>query len=660
MAERARAKGLVVRALGALVERDDAAGRLTQAAYWAQRASALAPDDERVRRLVEIGDAAPSPVPDAPAPSSPTATRRTGGWRWGTISIALIAIVLLAIVLRRAPHATPSTQHARVLVAVFENRTGDAGLDVLGRMTEDWITQGIVRGHLADVVDPRALYVRERASSVAPDAVALATRTGATTVVTGSYFRERDTLFFQAAVMDMHSERIVRVVGPILASVRTPVAALDELRSRVMSALATQVDARATQDLSSGEVPPFDAYRDYVDAWDAYWHGEWNRSIMLFLRAARADTAFTQAVLGAASAAANTGDCPLVDSITHALGGGSRPLERVDRVSLQIADARCHGRNDEMLRLALERADLTPGNASNQMAAAAAALWANRPARVLDLLARVNPTVDLGWTTDTTHVAYWSDVTEALHLLGRHEDELTAAARLSRSAPLDRVWLEGRALAALSRPSAVLALLDSALAFPVETAGDLGLAPYTNGRAEYTVTPAWVAEWIARELAFHGDTATARQAAQRALAWSRSRPAQERATYEERLVTAWALETVGSYADAARLTRQLVVEDTANVDFRGELAGLAAEQGDTALADSLDRWLAGQSVERVAWTASVYRARIAALLGRDDDAVARVRDAMDEGAWPYWFHQEPELARLSPRHDLATLLAPKE
>ena len=66
--------------------------------------------------------------------------------------------------------------------------------------------------------------------------------------------------------------------------------------------------------------------------------------------------------------------------------------------------------------------------------------------------------------------------------------------------------------------------------------------------------------------------------------------------------------------------------------------------GDTALADSLDRWLAAQPVARVSWTASIYRARVAALLGRRDDAVARTREAFDEGAWPRWLHQEPELA----------------
>jgi TolB-like protein len=525
-------------------------------------------------------------------------------------------------------------------------------------MTQDWLAQGILRTQLVDVVDPRAVFVQGQAD-VPVDPVTLAHRTGAAMVISGSYYRTGDTLFVQAALTDARTGRIVRVVGPILSSIRAPVAALDELRSRVMTALAATVDVHALQDFGGDELPPFDAYRDYVDGWDAFWHGDNPRAKALFLRAAHRDTAFTASALSAASAGANSNDCMLVDSIAHALEARSPPIDRMDRLSLQIADARCRGRNDEMLRLALEQADLEPHSSTAQMPAAAAALWANRPKRTLEVLARVNPAVDLAWNTDTTHFAYWGDLTEALHLLGRHREELAATDHMSPGAPLNRVWLRGCALAALSRPTAALALLDSALVLPVETTSDLGLAPYTDGRPQYTVTPAWVASWISRELAVHGDTVAAHQAAARAVAWYRSRPVEERSTPEERLVAAWSLEMLGEYAEAEEIARRLVAEDSTNVDFRGELAGLAAERGDTALADSLDRWLAAQPVARVSWTASVYRARVAALLGRDDDAVARTRDAFDEGAWPRWIHQEPELTRLQARRDFVALTAPR-
>lgn len=589
--------------------------------------------------------------------TAPVSRRRHAAIWLGVVATAS-AIGMFAVRSMRAARSHGEAQ-SRVLITVFDNRTGDTELSPLGRMTQDWITEGVLQSHLAQVVDPRAVFVQGRSGAAGADPIAMARRTGAETVVSGNYYRSGDTLLFQASVVDVRAGRIVRAVGPVVSSVHTPVAALDELRSRVLSAIASAVDARATQDLVQSELPPFDAYRDYVDAWDAFWHGDNPRAQALFLRAASRDAAFTAAPIAAAMVAANSNDCPLVDSLSRALDSRSRTLAHRDRLSLQIDDARCRGRNDEMLRLTLERADLEPGNSAAQMSAAAAALWANRPRRALQLLGRVDPATDLGWSTDTTHRTYWGEVAGALHMLGRHREELAAADRLPPGAPLDRVWMRGSALAALARPAAVLALIDSSLSLPVETATDIGLAPYTDGRPQYTVTPAWIANWISRELAFHGDIVAARQAAMRAVAWYRSRPAEERSTPEERLVASWSLEMAGGYSDAERIARQLVADDSTNVDFRGELAGLAVERGEFELADSLDRWLAAQPVARVSWSASVYRARIAALQGRPDDAVARVRDALDEGAWPAWFHEEPSLASLQTRPDFAALLTPR-
>lgn len=182
------------------------------------------------------------------------------------------------------------------------------------------------------------------------------------------------------------------------------------------------------------------------------------------------------------------------------------------------------------------------------------------------------------------------------------------------------------------------------LTLPVETAINIGLAPYTNGRPQYSATPAWVAVYVARELAVHGNTAAARQAATRALGWYRARSTAERSTFEERLVAAMSLDMIGANTEADSDLRTLMHGDTANVDYRGLLGSLAAERGDTALADSIDGWLARQTGDQVSWTASYYRARNDALLGHRSDAIARLRDAVDAGAWPMYLHADPALA----------------
>ena len=570
--------------------------------------------------------------------------RRVVQWALALGATAIVAALAgRTLTARSHSHVT---QRTRVLVNAFENRTNDSRFESLGRMAEDWLAQGLVRTQLVDVVDARAAFVQGHAGNGASiDPLITARRTGASLLVSGNFYRAGDTILFQAQVVDVLTGKIVRAVGPIFTTQREPLAALDDLRSRVMSALASVVNVQAPEILEDrGDVPPFEAYQAYIDASDAYAHGDNRRAERLFLNAAHLDSGFTAAAVAAAGVAANTGHCSLVDSIARTLDAVSPPLDRIEHLSTQIELAHCHGRHDEALRLTLERAELEPRTSSFRLSAASAALWADRPDRALNLLRQIDPRSDLSWSGDSTHFAYWSDYTEALHLLGRHDEELAIADHITPGAPLIRAWLRGRALAALPRPAEVLALIDTALTLPVETANDIGLAPYTNGRPQYSATPAWVAVYVARELAVHGNAAAARQVAVRALGWYHARSADERSTFEERLVAAMSLDMIGANAEAERDLRTLLHEDTANVDYKGLIGSVAAERGDTALADSIDSWLSRRTGDQVSWTASYYRARNDALLGRRSDAVARLHDAIDQGAWPMYLHEDPALS----------------
>jgi DNA-binding SARP family transcriptional activator/TolB-like protein len=621
------------------------------------------PIESSARRdaLPDDGFVAPRHSPaDNVASETPIPTRKRRNSAVARSLAAFTAAVIIALLAWRAhrPPQLATTVRHRVLVSVFDNRTGDARFQSLGRMAEDWLTQGVLNTNVVDVVDPRVVFVQGQVPSSAGDPIAMARKTGANIAVSGSYYLTRDSLIFEAAVIDVQSGQILRAIGPIQASAAAPMPALDVLRSRVMTALASAVAVHVSlaPDVH-GDTPPFEAYQSYVEGWDAFWHGDGKRAEAAFLNAARRDTLFSAAAVAAAMAASNYRNCPVIDSIATSLR--TRVLNRVDQLSMQIAVARCHGQNDEMLRLTLERANLEPQTSSLRESAAAAALWANRPQQAYDLLKQIHPDVDLAWSTDTTHFSYFSSSTEALHLLGRHDEELAMAGHVPLFAPLTRVWLRGRALAALLRTADVLALVDSSLALPVETSLSIGLAPSTDGRPQYVATPAWVAVWIARELMVHGDSSGAKLVAGRAINWYGSRVPAERATPEERLVASWAFELHGDIADASALASALVAEDSTNIDYRGAVGGLAASRGNIALTDSVDRWLNLQPLERASWGGSFYRARDQALLGRADSAVASVRESIDRGAWPLWLHVEPAFIPLRSRVDFAALLRPR-
>jgi DNA-binding SARP family transcriptional activator/TolB-like protein len=603
-----------------------------------------------------------SPAASVPADPDPPAAPRRQATLWRRWPVALLAVAGLiavgGVAISKYQHGAPRSRE-RVLVTLFDNRTGDATLDPVGDMVVDWLARGLVSSQLVDVVDPRALLARGRTRGGQPeDPGQLAHRIGAALVITGSYYRSGDSLLFVAGIVDGEG-RVLRTVGPLAANVARPVDGVEATRARVMSALASIVDVRSRADWNIHAAPPtFEAYEPYVAGWDFFWLGQFAKAESLFALAATRDTAFDAANAAVATASANLLRCGVVDSVVRSLARRGRSLNELDGLTIRIAVARCHGHNDEMMQLAMQRTRVLSTTSPSQMSTANAALWADHPADAVAILERLNPSVDLDWMPTPDHLDYWASLTEGYHMLGRHDGELAAVER-SHMVGLGRFLYRGRALAGLGRSADALGGLDSALLLPSEPGLSNGMAPNTDGRAEYTGSAAWVGLWVARELHVHGDSAGGRIAANHSLAWLDRLPRGDRETPEMRLFEIQFLEQAGRTTDAMRVAEGLVAEDSSNVDSRGLMAGLAAESGDTALATRLDAWLSALPPERALWGASFYRARLASLRSRPAEAVGLVRETLARGAWPYWVHADPALHRLAARPDYATLMAPR-
>jgi hypothetical protein len=201
--------------------------------------------------------------------------------------------------------------------------------------------------------------------------------------------------------------------------------------------------------------------------------------------------------------------------------------------------------------------------------------------------------------------------------------------------------------------------MDSSLTRPWQPDLSNGMAPGMDGRDEYRSSAAWVILWTTLELDVHGNPDAAHTAAAHGVAWCDGRSARDRSAPEIRFFKALFLEEKGSYDSAQAIMRTLVAHDSSNIAFRGIMAGVAAEEGDTATALRLDDWLAHRTSDDDSWGPTYYRARVATLLGRPANAVALVRASLERGAWPFWIHLDPVLHRLSTRVDYRTLTLPR-
>lgn len=146
----------------------------------------------------------------------------------GAVGAVVIGGALGVGVLARREARAPRLHPKRAVVTPFEDLSGDPKLAQLGHLAADWVTQGLAQGGAVEVV-PAATSGHLDADGIE----ALATRTGAGTVVVGSYYKDRDSVHFQLQIVDAGRGTVRRVVEDVGAPAATPLVAADALRRRM-------------------------------------------------------------------------------------------------------------------------------------------------------------------------------------------------------------------------------------------------------------------------------------------------------------------------------------------------------------------------------------------------------------------------------------------
>jgi hypothetical protein len=155
--------------------------------------------------------------------------------RWKAVllsgaAVAAIGVVGAVILGRRGPVLDPR----RVVVAGFEDLSGDPTLAPLGHIAADGLTQALARRGGLEVV-PGAGASHLDAAGIR----ALAAQTGAGTVVSGSYYREGDSVRFHVQIIDAVRGTLRRGVEPIGAPRSAPTQAAEALRHRLTALFDT-------------------------------------------------------------------------------------------------------------------------------------------------------------------------------------------------------------------------------------------------------------------------------------------------------------------------------------------------------------------------------------------------------------------------------------
>src|SRR3989454_749127 len=132
------------------------------------------------------------------------------------------------------PRGGTALDPRRVVVAGFEALSGDPTLAPLGHIAADELTQALARRGGLEVVPGAAPGHVDAA-----DIRALAAQTGAGTVISGSYYRDGDSVRFHVQIIDAAQGTVRRGVEPIGAPRRAPTPAAEALRHRITALFDT-------------------------------------------------------------------------------------------------------------------------------------------------------------------------------------------------------------------------------------------------------------------------------------------------------------------------------------------------------------------------------------------------------------------------------------
>ena len=122
----------------------------------------------------------------------------------------------------------------RIAVTGFEDLSGDPTLAPLGHIAADWVTQVLVGSGTVEVV-PAVATGHLDAAAIAK----LAKRTGAGTVVSGSYYKTGDSVRFQLRIIDASRGTVRRMLEPVGARAQAPLEAATLMRQRVTAVVDT-------------------------------------------------------------------------------------------------------------------------------------------------------------------------------------------------------------------------------------------------------------------------------------------------------------------------------------------------------------------------------------------------------------------------------------
>lgn len=516
----------------------------------------------------------------------------------------------------------PAKQEPRqIVVAPFENKTGDESLDPLGDQIADWFAQELGEADFK-VVDARTARFADRAVRRIPgplrpdEKVAIGEETGSRYAVVGNYYQHgRDSLEANISVVDV-STRQGKVVGRFLGSRENTTDFLVQILGSTVSYLHAEVDTSAGGQTTRYSSPTTIAVFDRVNkAWEHFFaNANDTGSVFAELEAAaKLDSMYPMPLLMKAYML----DVKSQWADVARLVERAKPLEgrmsKLEKGALELYESDLRGSALTRLNIARRLQAMSPASTEMPLLRVVSALYIGNVTEAKAALKDIDP--DRGMNLGAPTFFEWAAAT--YHHSGDEALEERAVRDLQK-----RFRDKPPSTFALARLQATNndSDLEKTLRRGVPHGSD------RNARSDSIE----LRLFAARELRAHGHQAEASKLFTETVSMFWPNGTMPASSNEQRQ-RARALFDAADYRGALTAFRALLARDTADFEAMGRIATSSIRLGDLATAKQMDDKLKAARGLYLMGAPLRWRAAIASMQLKPEEAVSHLDQAVRQG-----------------------------
>jgi tetratricopeptide (TPR) repeat protein len=368
--------------------------------------------------------------------------------------------------------------------------------------------------------------------------------------------------------------------------------------------------------------PRLEAQKEYLAASELF-GSDLAAAIAHYRRAMEIEPEFVMPAIGLAQAIDNQGKHREAMAQLDSIEKKHARLTPIVHRRLDANRANFAGNLEEFYSATNDIVKLSPGYMTDATNLALAASYSNRPREAVEVFRTTRGLFVPSGPFGAYLLLEW---TGALHLLGKHEEELKEARWGRGLYPhlLNVHAFEARALVALGRMDELEKLIEDILTMPSEWA-------YPSC-CLLRATPAYVMLSAAEELRAHSHREASLKMASRAADWYRRRTGEEARLEDTRSGLGDALYQAERWEEARVVFAALAAGHPDNIFYKSRLGALAARRGDRATAQRIAEELRRLETPYLFGNQTSRSAGIIALLGDKEGAVALLRESVAQGA----------------------------